>query len=834
MVLAGVIDLAEGQAQSWETITRVVDMGDSRYGRVTITTDMLDSMIKNFAAGVYGQDIPVNLAHIQTGGAAGFIRKLEREGGRLRGFIEWTELGRDAVIKKGMRYFSAEIHEAYEDPESGTQYGHTLLGAALTIRPRVKRLDPIDPARLQLSLDDETDLPACITRKLSDTFIQEARTAMNKYLKLLAAYLATLQLSEDVTAKFTEGFETAAKNLGEDDTALGALLDSFKATADTAAKELADKGGDATINLSVNSAGISEDRLIQLMEQREADRAKAAEATKAKRANLLKLFSDALDKAEGLDDDVKKQLSENVTGLIGDNMTEAQVTALAEQQINLGNQIAAAKKLSAMGYGNPGRGQVHIEMSGDSDGARLGMLYREKLQRTGNGRRLQLAEDTKLTPFAAEMLNLFDQQHARQIHIELANGETGIGETDLPVGFRRQVIAEALQDNRILEIVNTQTDPGAQATTEIPYELRDISQVVNDGIIYEGSPIPYGGITQAMDTAYIQQVKLAMKLSNEVVHFTRSSGINWDAMARNIASNATVVRELLARRISNALQRAADEFESVAVTAEAFDAQMGSGDTIKTTNFPIVRPHQERDLKGTAVGSERNAITLTVNGTVIAAWDGTGTQAAGTYYKVSNYNLGYIQLVDEAGVVQNLPADSGTNTVNYTYATNVVKWDTDVGSATKAVHWNGFLQAFGRRMAILAQDRFVSPDFALTSYTLHNDASDAENFTSAARRADASVSRTGMLDDVKAVPVWATSGVSDLGEDRVILGQRGVIGYSVAKAFQTGEPFEVIDASTGRPTGERQAYGEEYSAVKVPDPVRGRFTSVIAYSATGR
>ncbi|WP_457840932.1 hypothetical protein, partial [Staphylococcus aureus] len=76
----------------------------------------------------------------------------------------------------------------------------------------------------------------------------------------------------------------------------------------------------------------------------------------------------------------------------------------------------------------------------------------------------------------------------------------------------------------------------ATTTTQIPYELRDTSAIVNDAIVFEGKPIPPAGIGQYMDTAYILPMKLAMVITNEVVHFSQASAINWDAMARNIES----------------------------------------------------------------------------------------------------------------------------------------------------------------------------------------------------------------------------------------------------------------------------------------------------------
>ncbi|MFX5714361.1 hypothetical protein ABTE40_21690, partial [Acinetobacter baumannii] len=80
-----------------------------------------------------------------------------------------------------------------------------------------------------------------------------------------------------------------------------------------------------------------------------------------------------------------------------------------------------------------------------------------------------------------------------------------------------EVIREALSDLRVLELVQTLTDFQATTTTQIPYELRDTSAIVNDAIVFEGKPIPPAGIGQYMDTAYILPMKLAMVITNEVV-----------------------------------------------------------------------------------------------------------------------------------------------------------------------------------------------------------------------------------------------------------------------------------------------------------------------------
>src|SRR3546814_13941640 len=68
--------------------------------------------------------------------------------------------------------------------------------------------------------------------------------------------------------------------------------------------------------------------------------------------------------------------------------------------------------------------------------------------------------------------------------------------------------------------------------------------------------------------AYITPRKLALMLSNEMIHFSRASLINWDAWARNIASNARLMKDIMAVAIMNELQRSADRSEERRVGKE--------------------------------------------------------------------------------------------------------------------------------------------------------------------------------------------------------------------------------------------------------------------------
>lgn len=828
-----------GKKSTVITILRLGSFSHPVYGRFEITRELLQGMVDNFDRKTYGQEIFMDVGHRPQDGSAGDIKRLFIEGNRLRANVEWTDHGLDAIKTRGFRYISADFIENWKDNEHEKEHGPVLFGAALVTRPHIKNMDPVQLAEH----DGQQHITLLHHRTLAQLKTEEQN--MKKLLAELKAKFQSLKLADAIFQPLLAAFEDAGKQLADNEAGLKALYDQFETVGIQLAEKIAGQDPGKPINIQLGDISLANDpaaidKLVtKRLEAIEADKAKKlADAATAQAANQ-KVYDDALADAKGLSEGTIKTLNE-ARELITGSMTPEQVKAMAAQQIKLGNELEASKQLAAMGYQVPGAaGNVHIQMGDGAAPLKLQEHINKGLKSTSAGQHLRLAADDKMHPFVAEALAVFDRTHARQLHEEskqLANGQVDIASTNLPVGFQRTVIREALSDLRVLELVNAMTDPTAQATTQIPYEVRDTSQILNDGITYEGQGIRPAGIEQKMDLAYIVPVKLSLKISNEVMHFSLASGINWNAYARNVESNARVMRELIARRICNTLQRAADSYLSVAVAAEAFDSQAGKASgIIKTANFPILRPHQDRDLQGTAIGSEVNPITVVLNGTTLTAYDGSGTQSAGTYYYVSNYNLGYIQLCDEAGTAVAIPADTGTNTVSYTRATNIKLFDLDIPSGDRLEqHMNGLLQAIGSRKAVMSGQRFVMPDFLLMSPTLNDSCTNAENFTSAAKREDVNMTAQGDLTGVKGIGAWSTNAPSiDLGDDRILMGQRGTLGYTIAKAFSTGQPFEAVDAN-GLPTGQKVAYGEEYSAMKVPSAIQNRLTSVIAYSVTGR
>lgn len=823
--------LGEGETTREVTITRTGSFTDPRYGRFEITREMLLAMVRNFDARTYGQDIFIDVAHKPSDGAAAKVLALKVDGNRLRAVAEFTPFGVEAVKNRGFRYLSAEFVDDYVDNEGGKSHGPTLLGAGLTVRPVIKRLDPV-------TLSSEAHqgpvfLHPELVRQLSESLEQ---TTM-KWLDSLRAKLRALKLSEVVIESLTRAAETAAKSLGEDDPALKALAEQFEA----AGKQLAESGagnGNTPIEIKIETATaaktLSADDVGKLLDEREAARAESVKKFEETKAARVKLFNETIDAAKGLSETTVAELKK-AGELITAGMTEDQVRALATQQLSLGNQLEASRQLSGMGFTR--QGSPHITVDESNAIKQLSESVRKGLAQTAHGMsgQLRLSEPAKHTPFVQKLLGEFDRHNADRLHAEakvLSGGTVNIGDMSLPASYQRQVIEETYQDTNILQLVNTNVDITASATHNIPYETRVTAGVTNDAVTYEGQPIQQAGVSQANALAYITPMKLALELTNEAIWFSRNNpAINFDAWARNIASNARLMRELIARRIANRMQRDSDAYGAVTVAAGgATTTYTGATNGYKTANFPVVRPLQIRDLQGNAVGSVMNPITFKDGATILAEYDGTNTQTAGKYYRVISYNLGLFQVVSELGAPT---APAGTVTIGYDYASNIIKVDTDPASGlTYEQQMNKLLQKIGERKAMLAGDRYVKAEFALMSPSLHNMATDAEQFTSSGSRADSGITSTGDLTPIKGLaPVETNAPAIDLGDERIIVGERGTLSYTVAKVFSIGDPVERVD-SNAKFLGKKGAYGEEYSSLVIPTPLRNRLTSVIAYSVT--
>lgn len=824
------VNLEEGRTTSWVTVTRTGKFSDPRYGQFEISREMLLSMVRNFDARTYGQDIFIDVSHRPTDGAAGKVVKLTVEGDRLRALVEWTPFGVEAIKVKGFAYLSAEFHENWQDNEAGNTHGCVLLGAGLTVRPVIKRLDPV------LLSEVGGTTPTYLHPELQSTLLQEIDIMKDKMLKALRAKLEAMKLAEINIATLVASFE---KTLGDvaDEARATVLLAEFEGLGQQLATAVADKP--AQITLSAPSGGLTAADVTRILAEAKDKEAKDAKALAEARDTNLKLLSDTITAAAGLDDATKKTLAEEVADLVTPEMNAEQVVKLAAMQVKKGNDLAAARQLSGMGYQFPA-GNVHISVDSSNNvkalqetvDRRIGLLDKtdaERYERTGG---VLLGKNKA---FADKVLAEFDRANAAQLHSEhkmLAGGDGLVSDVAVPSIFERTVLRESLYGLIGLQFVDVGSLPFS-ASALIPYSYRDTAGAGKSSTrVYEGGSIPRAGVKQTSETAYPIPQKIAFEVSDELRYLTSNGQLNWDAVSENVINASRIIGEDTENLIFNGILSASDEYASTAVVNEATATADGTKTIFVLNQFPVLRPKKVYDLQGNQVGSTLYAVTVTVAAAAKTEYDGTGTQAAGLYW-VMDYNLGELSFVSELGVAT-APANLAAIVVSYTYTTNIYKFDTDLGSDTTKDKWDNFLYRYGLRKNVIESDRYHMANFGLMSGTVRTQIEQAGSFVESLARAGTDLTQTGNLGRIKDVPNFrSTAPGLNMGDQRIVIGERGVTRYRMMKPWAMGQ-LENQKDSNGRFTGKKEAYGDQFVLLHTPTQLKAAYTGVVLYSATAR
>ena len=843
--LSQAVALAEGQKTSWITLTRVGNFHDPRYGDFSITHAMLGQMVQNFDSRVLGQDVFIDVAHKPDDGAAAKVLRLAVEGERLRALVEWTPFGVQSVRQKGFTYLSAEYHEAWQDNEKKQQHGCVLLGAGLTNRPVIKGLDGIDPKQLS---QDDNDHGAPARVAISPQLLKELQEQDMNYIEQLRAHYKTLGLSDDIITKLLAEAKKQFDAAGTDATKLLSVFDAWKTSGQAVSDQLKTLATAAhgtpqnvTITLAAPGAPVDVTEAVKLAMKAEADAKTLAQTTLAGKVTLL---STALKTGnKDLDDDAVKQLAAKVAPLITADTSDEQVRALAQMQLDHVQQLSAQAKLQGLGY-VPIAGNARISVDSSNSIKSLqqtidkrlgfeGMAESRRFEKTG-GKLLAANKE-----FAEKALAQFDAENGARLDAEhkmLAAGTGSVSDVAIPVVAERTVLREALYNLTSLGFVNVGTAPLANVLT-IPYSYRDASAAGVSALRrYEGQGIRRAGVIQTQEEARPIPQKLAYLVSSELRLLMSASPIDFDPLAENIRNIIRIVGEDTEAINFNELVHSADEAGAVAFN-DTLTAQCDGTNTVFVTSvFPVVRPRQAYDLKGNAVGSVLNPLTITYDGAARAEYalpaDGSAL-AAGIYY-VMDWNLGEFRLVDQTGAVVT-PAAAKVLTVAGFRATNRAVWSVDaVGGENIKDRYDRLLTEIGNRKVVIENDRYYTANFVLMSGALDNALTQAESFRATGQRVATGLAADGSVGFTKGVPTFNPSAPGlVMGDTRILLGERGNTRFRMCKAFAMNPPEQARNAA-GLFTDQQEGFGTQYIVSHTPTQLKNSLTSIIVYSATGR
>lgn len=836
--LAGTVSLDGDKPSSWVTVTRTGTFTDPRYGTFEISREMLLAMKENFAKGVFGQDVMIDVAHRPDQGAAGKIVELMVDANKLRARVEWTPYGVDAIKNRGYQYLSAEYHEEWQDNEKRIKHGCVLLGAGLTIRPVVKHLDPV-----QLSEDYTGESPTLIALDLQSQLLQEHQTMFKELIDALRKKLAALQIGDAaVTAIVTLAEQSVGKVT--DKAVAEILVGAFEASGKQLAEQIAAAAGkDVKITLSIPEnlkAGLSEAQVKELMEKVEKERSAAAKTLADTLAGRQKLLADTINAATGIPEAERVELIDAVKDLVTADTSEDVVRRLAATQVAAGNKLIAARQLSSMGFPHP-HGSVHIQVVGSSEITALQAEVDKRIYGSMPAhQRYMLSEGKPIESNKAlveKVLSMYDAQNGRRLVEEykqmkrLAAGDSVVSDVAVPASFERTVIREALYQLVGLGLCDVGTDNFA-AVTQLPYSFRDTAAAGRANVRkYEGQAVARAAVKQALEEARPIPQKIAFEVSDELRYLIGNGQINFDIVAENARNASRIIGEDTELLVFDEHLRASDEQATAAIANEA----VATGDGAKTifilNQFPVVRPRKVFDLQGNQVGATLYPITVSTNAVNRSEYDGTGLQAPGVYWKI-DYNLGELTFVNELGVATPVTATHAI-VASYTYTTNVFKWDSDLGALKIDEKYDDFLYRFGLRKATV-EDRAYMANMAIMSGTLRTQIEQARQFGANFKRSGTDLMADGNLGRIKDVPGFRSyaPGLA-IGDNRTVLCERGTVRFRMLKPWTMGQLENQKDAN-GRFTGKKEAYGDQFIVVHTPSELRKAFTSMVIYSAAAR
>jgi predicted Zn-dependent protease with MMP-like domain len=111
-----------------------------------MTTDRVRRFVKNFNERVRGTDLDVDYEHKErTGAAAGWFEALQDRGpDGLWAKVSWTKRALTSLQDREYRYFSPEYVDQWKRPSDGRVFTDVLFGGAITNRPFLKEILPIN------------------------------------------------------------------------------------------------------------------------------------------------------------------------------------------------------------------------------------------------------------------------------------------------------------------------------------------------------------------------------------------------------------------------------------------------------------------------------------------------------------------------------------------------------------------------------------------------------------------------------------------------------------------------------------------------------------------
>lgn len=116
------------------------------YGEITFTEERIKRFSDNVNNNVRGTELDIDYDHKEKDGkAAGWVKKAADRGAEgLYLLVEWTQAAAASIKAREYRYFSPEFKDEWTHPKTSQKFKDVLFGGALTNRPFLKDIQPVN------------------------------------------------------------------------------------------------------------------------------------------------------------------------------------------------------------------------------------------------------------------------------------------------------------------------------------------------------------------------------------------------------------------------------------------------------------------------------------------------------------------------------------------------------------------------------------------------------------------------------------------------------------------------------------------------------------------
>ncbi|SHE47882.1 Mu-like prophage I protein [Marinitoga hydrogenitolerans DSM 16785] len=190
----------EAKKRFWHNALPLSEFYDPRYGKISITKDLAEQMVKNFKDNIPSYNPPVNISHIDELGKYGEVVNMEVRDDGLWIEVELTDEGAKLLEERKFEYLSAEYVEEYRDKKTNKNVGAVFIGVALTNKPAHPEMKKIsfedlmsEIVKLKEKLNGGESME--LEKKLAE--LENQMKTFTEQIKLKDAELK--ELSEEVT-----------------------------------------------------------------------------------------------------------------------------------------------------------------------------------------------------------------------------------------------------------------------------------------------------------------------------------------------------------------------------------------------------------------------------------------------------------------------------------------------------------------------------------------------------------------------------------------------------------------------------------------------------------